>query len=164
MCNRFYHIGNNVNVKFEKRGSNLDNNKYHKKLVIVRLVATSLILLSLTLPHFELMDHSTTPFVILITLFLFYVIENKYEEKRKWISLYRIFLLKIVHLWMLKIFWGIKFIFPLYFIWTKYKIILQRASKKWLFSIKRKTTILSSVWRFQHISESNWALNFQLQE
>lgn len=83
MCNRFYHIGNNVNVKFEKGGSNLDNNKYHKKLVIVRLVATSLILLSLTLPHFELMEHSTTPFVILITLFLFYVIENKYEEKRK---------------------------------------------------------------------------------
>lgn len=53
----------------------------NKNLIIVRLVATTLILLSLIMPYFGLMKHSTTPFVILITLFVFYVIENKYSEK-----------------------------------------------------------------------------------
>ncbi|WP_039044183.1 hypothetical protein [Sporosarcina sp. ZBG7A] len=59
----------------------MDNKKHSKNLVIVRLVATVLILLSLILPYFGLMEFSTTPFVILITLFVFYVMENKYGEK-----------------------------------------------------------------------------------
>lgn len=53
----------------------------NKNLIIVRLVATTLILLSLILPYFGLMKYSATPFVILITLFVFYDIENKYGKK-----------------------------------------------------------------------------------
>ncbi|ARF18661.1 hypothetical protein SporoP17a_16010 [Sporosarcina ureae] len=53
----------------------------NKNLIIVRLLATTLILLSLILPYFGLMKYSTTPFIILITLFVFYVMENKYGEK-----------------------------------------------------------------------------------
>ncbi|ARF17811.1 hypothetical protein SporoP17a_11340 [Sporosarcina ureae] len=53
----------------------------NKNLIIVRLVATTLILLSLILPYIGLMKYSTTPFVILITLFIFYVMENKFGDK-----------------------------------------------------------------------------------
>ncbi|MGE7543613.1 hypothetical protein [Sporosarcina newyorkensis] len=59
----------------------MNNKKHPKNLIIVRLVATTLILLSLILPYFRLMEYSTTPFVILITLFAFYVMENKYGGK-----------------------------------------------------------------------------------
>ncbi|PIC79430.1 hypothetical protein CSV75_12625 [Sporosarcina sp. P18a] len=64
-----------------KGESKLDNNKHPKNLIIVRLVATTFILLSLILPYFGLMEHSTTPIVIFIILFVFYVMENKYCEK-----------------------------------------------------------------------------------
>lgn len=74
-------MGHFVKVILRKGGSNLDNKKHPKNLVIVRLVATSLILLSLILPYIGLMEHSTTPFVILITLFVFYVMENRYGKK-----------------------------------------------------------------------------------
>jgi len=58
----------------------LDNKRHLKNLVIVRLVATILILLSLILPYFGLIEYSTTPFVILITLFVFYVMENRHRK------------------------------------------------------------------------------------
>jgi len=38
-------------------------------------------LLSLILPYFELMAHSTTPFVILIALLVFYIVESRYGKK-----------------------------------------------------------------------------------
>ncbi|GKV64346.1 MULTISPECIES: hypothetical protein [unclassified Sporosarcina] len=59
----------------------MDNKKHPKNLVIVRLVASSLILLSLVLPNLGLMEPSTTPFVILITLFVFFVMENRDGKK-----------------------------------------------------------------------------------
>jgi len=59
----------------------LDNKKYPKNLVTIQIVATILVLLSLTLPYFGLMAHSTTPFVILITLFVFYIVESRYGNK-----------------------------------------------------------------------------------
>lgn len=64
-----------------KGASNVENKKHPKNLIIVRLVTTILIVLSLLLPYFGLMEYSTTPFVILITLFIVYVMENKYSEK-----------------------------------------------------------------------------------
>ncbi|WP_301108024.1 hypothetical protein [Sporosarcina sp.] len=59
----------------------MDNKNHPKNLIIVRLVATVLILLSLILPYFGLMEFGTTPFVILITLIVFFVMENKHGEK-----------------------------------------------------------------------------------
>lgn len=59
----------------------MDNKKHPKNLIIVRLVAITFILLSLILPYFGLLEHSTTPIVILIMLFIFSVMENKYGEK-----------------------------------------------------------------------------------
>ncbi|KOP28867.1 hypothetical protein ADM98_07995 [Exiguobacterium sp. BMC-KP] len=58
----------------------MENKKYQKNLITIRLVATLLILLSLILPYFEMMKYSTAPFVILIIFFVFYVMENKYGK------------------------------------------------------------------------------------
>ncbi|ASI35079.1 hypothetical protein A0126_05690 [Exiguobacterium sp. N4-1P] len=59
----------------------MENKKYYKNLITIRLVATFLILLSLILPYFEIMKYSTVPFVVLITLFVFFVMENRYGKK-----------------------------------------------------------------------------------
>ena len=59
----------------------MHNKKQPKNLVTVRIVATAIILLSLILPYFELIAYSTTPFVILITLLVFYIVENRYGKK-----------------------------------------------------------------------------------
>lgn len=63
-----------------KGGFKLENKKYRKNLITIRLVATFLILLSLILPYFEIMKYSTALFVILITFFVFYVMENRYDK------------------------------------------------------------------------------------
>ena len=65
----------------KKRGDNLHNKRLPKNLVSFRIVATVLMLLSLILPYFELIAHSTTPFVILITLLVFYIVESRYGKK-----------------------------------------------------------------------------------
>lgn len=58
----------------------MHNKRLPKNFVAIRIVATILILLSLILPYFELMDHSATPFVILLTLSGFYVAESRYGK------------------------------------------------------------------------------------
>jgi len=64
-----------------KRGNKLHNKRLPKNLVTFRIVATVVMLLSLILPYFELMAHSTTPFVILIALLVFYIAESRYGKK-----------------------------------------------------------------------------------
>jgi len=59
----------------------LHNKRHPKNLIIVRVVATVLVLLSLILPYFSLIAHSITPYVILITLFAFFIVENKNNKK-----------------------------------------------------------------------------------
>jgi hypothetical protein len=48
--------------------NNLDNKRYIKNFIIIRLIATLVVLLSLILPYFGLMKHSRTPYIILVTL------------------------------------------------------------------------------------------------
>lgn len=59
----------------------MNNTRYPKNLITVRIVATIIILLSLVLPYFGVSSHSKAPLVILITLFTFNILENKYNEK-----------------------------------------------------------------------------------
>lgn len=59
----------------------MDNKILPKNLVAFRIVAMVIMLSSLILPYFELIAHSTTSFVILITLLIFYVVESRYSKK-----------------------------------------------------------------------------------
>ncbi|ANU17134.1 hypothetical protein BBI11_08935 [Planococcus maritimus] len=52
----------------------------HKHFIIVRCVTTILILLSMILPYFGIIKHSSTPTIILITFFVFHLLETKYEH------------------------------------------------------------------------------------
>ncbi len=61
----------------------LPNNRQPKNLIPVKIVATTLVLLSLILPYFGLMSHRTTPVIILITLFAFFIVERKYRQQTK---------------------------------------------------------------------------------
>ena len=56
-------------------------NRRSKNLITVRIVATIIVLLSLILPYFGLVSHSKTPFVIVVTLFSFFIVESKYGKK-----------------------------------------------------------------------------------
>ncbi|VDG97996.1 Uncharacterised protein [Lysinibacillus sphaericus] len=59
----------------------MHNKRHPKNLITVRIVATINVLLFLILPFFGLISHGKTPFVILITLFVFYIVESKYGKK-----------------------------------------------------------------------------------
>ena len=65
----------------KKGGSDMHKKRYSKDLLIIRIVATVLVLLSLIIPYFGLISHGTTPFLILATLVGFYVIEDRFGEK-----------------------------------------------------------------------------------
>ncbi|WP_117170193.1 hypothetical protein [Paraliobacillus sediminis] len=65
----------------KKGGSDLNKKKYSKNLLVVRMVATVLVLLSLILPYFGLISHGTTPFLILATLGVFFIIEDRFGKK-----------------------------------------------------------------------------------
>jgi len=65
----------------KKGGSDLHKKRYSKDLLIIRIVATVLVLLSLILPYFGLISHGTTPFLTLATLVGFYIIEDRFGEK-----------------------------------------------------------------------------------
>lgn len=53
---------------YKKVGHILFNKIYPKDLITVRIVATIIVLLSLIFPYFDLVSHSKTPFINLITL------------------------------------------------------------------------------------------------
>ena len=59
----------------------MHDKRHPKNLITIRIVATIIVLLSLILPYFGLISHSRTPFVILITMFVFFTVENRYGIK-----------------------------------------------------------------------------------
>ena len=59
----------------------MHNKRHPKNLITVRIVATIIVLLSLILPYFELILFSTTPLIILITLFAFYIADSRFVKK-----------------------------------------------------------------------------------
>ena len=52
-----------------------------KDLIVIRIVATLLVLLSLILPYFGFMSHSTAPYLILAILVGFFIMEDRLGKK-----------------------------------------------------------------------------------
>jgi len=59
----------------------LQKKKQTKNLLIIRILATVLILSALVLPYFDLMSHSSTPLIILVTIYGFFILENNVGKR-----------------------------------------------------------------------------------
>lgn len=59
----------------------LHKKKQAKNLLITRILATVLVLCALVLPYFDLISHSSTPLIILVTFFGFFILENKVGKR-----------------------------------------------------------------------------------
>lgn len=59
----------------------MEKKRTSKNLLVIRIVATVLVLLSLILPYLGFMSHGTAPYLILAILVGFFIIEGRVGKK-----------------------------------------------------------------------------------